>query len=91
VSKPEINQKLPRFALFEYGLSESTEGVETNLAPADIFQDSLEAVPVKSAGPEHVVLADPSIKERRKAAVLSGIEMFRQLLGNECALLSSFQ
>jgi len=33
----------------------------------------------------------PSIKERRKAAVLSGIEMFRQLLGNECALLSFFQ
>ena len=31
------------------------------------------------------------IKERRKAAVLSGIEMFRQLLGNECALLSFFQ
>ena len=30
----------------------------------------------------------PSIKERRKAAVLSGIEMFRELLGNECALLS---
>ena len=28
---------------------------------------------------------------RRKAAVLSGIEMFRQLLGNECALLSFFQ
>ncbi len=27
---------------------------------------------------------------RRKAAVLSGIEMFRQLLGNECALLSFF-
>src|SRR6266478_1180318 len=31
-----------------------------------------------------------SIKERRKAAVLSGIEMFRQLSGNECALLSCF-
>ena len=33
----------------------------------------------------------PSIKERRKASILGGIEMFRQLLGNECALLSSFQ
>ena len=30
-------------------------------------------------------------KERPKAAGLSGIEVFPQLLGNECALLSSFQ
>jgi hypothetical protein len=27
---------------------------------------------------------------RRKATVVSGMKMFRQLLGNECALLSSF-
>ena len=38
-----------------------------------------------------IVSGLPTIKERRKVAALSGIEMFRQLLGNECALLSPFQ
>jgi len=33
----------------------------------------------------------PSINERPKAAVLRGIEMLRQLLRNDCALLSSWQ
>jgi len=53
VSKPEVNQELPHFALFERGLSESTEGVEANLAATHIFQDGLETVSIESAWPRH--------------------------------------
>jgi hypothetical protein len=78
VSKPEVNQELPHFALFECGLSESTKGVETNFFPAHTFQDGLETVPVESAGPEHVAC----LRFKEKAA-LPVADIFQQHLGNE--------
>jgi hypothetical protein len=78
LSKPEVNQELSHFALFEHGLSESTEGVEANLAPTHAFQDSLDTVPLKSAGPEHVAC----LRFKQKAA-LPIADVFPKHLGDE--------
>ena len=49
----EVDQELPYFGPFEHGLSESAEGVETNLAPSHPSQNGLETVTAKIAGGEH--------------------------------------
>jgi hypothetical protein len=78
MSEPEINQELPHFAPFEHGLSESAEGVETNLAAAYPLQNGLQTVPVKSAGPEHVT----SFRFKQETT-LPVADVFPQHLGNE--------
>jgi hypothetical protein len=77
VSKPKVNQELPNFALFEDGLSESTECVETNFAPPHPFQNGLETISVKGAGPEHF----PSLRFKQKTA-LPVTDVFPQHLPN---------
>jgi hypothetical protein len=78
VCHPIVNQKLPHFAFFKNGLSESTEGVEANLAATHIFQDSFETVPIESAWPEH--FSCPRFKQE---AALAVADEFPQHLGNE--------